>query len=399
MKILYYECFAGISGDMNLGAMIDLGVDENHLIKELKKLSIANEFDVKIKKGDKMGITGTKVDVDLKHDHDHHHHHHHHDHRNLNDINKIINESDLSDRVKNTASKIFHVIAQAEAKVHGKTIEEIHFHEVGAVDSIVDVVGASICFDYLNVDKIMCSTVELGGGFVKCAHGVIPVPAPATIEILQGVPTHKGRIDREATTPTGAAILKTLVDTFTDDISFNIIKTGYGLGTMDFSIPNVLRASLAEYDDKDTKYLTDENILIETNIDDMNPETMAYIEEKLLANGALDVYRTSIVMKKGRMAVKLSVLAKSESLSAIENILLHETTTFGIRSSKVVKKMFDRKMENVDTKYGQVPVKVAIFNGKPVKYKAEYDVVKKLAVKNGVSMEEIYREIQKEKIL
>ena len=268
MKILYFDCFAGISGDMTLGALVDLGVDSEYLIDELNKLAISDEFEIKVYRADKMGITGTKVDVILKnndennhhdhhhhddnynhshhHDHNHHTHSHDHHHRNLTDIKEIIDSSDLSQRVKDLSHKIFMEIAVAEAKVHNKSIKEVHFHEVGAVDSIVDIVGVAICLDKLEVDKIISSTVELGRGFVKCAHGVIPVPAPATIEILKDVPIHLNGVNGEATTPTGAAILKVNVDSYEDEINFSIEKVGYGVGTKDFHIPNLLRVYLGK---------------------------------------------------------------------------------------------------------------------------------------------------------
>lgn len=289
MKILYYDCFSGISGDMNLGAMIDIGVDKDYLIGELSKLKLQDEFELKVTRDSRKGISGTKVDVILKHEnhehchgdashghthendhqHDdgHHHNHshgegehnhshedlhkhdhnesHHHEHRNLKDIENLINSSELSEEVKKLSLNIFMRVAVVEAKVHGKTIEEVHFHEVGATDSIVDIVGAAICANYLKVDKVMCSSVELGSGFVRCAHGLIPVPAPATVEILKGIPIKSGVVPKETTTPTGAAILAELVDEFTDKKNFVINKIGYGIGNRDTEIPNVLRVFLA----------------------------------------------------------------------------------------------------------------------------------------------------------
>lgn len=267
MGILYYDCFCGISGDMNLGAMIDLGVDPDFLIEELKKLPMAQEFELKITRQQKKGIEGTKVDVVLKghghhhhghgeghhhHGHEGHHHahegHHHHEHRNLAIIEGMIMGSALSDNVKALSMKIFMEVAVAEAKVHGKPIEEVHFHEVGAVDSIVDIVGAAICYEALGVEKVIASPVELGGGFVKCDHGMMPVPAPATAEILKGVPVRMGLTKSEMTTPTGAAILKALVGEYNDQMTMNIVKIGYGLGTRDHEFPNVLRAMILESD-------------------------------------------------------------------------------------------------------------------------------------------------------
>lgn len=257
MKILYYDCFAGISGDMNLGAMIDLGVEKEYLINELSKLKIDTEFEMKIEKRSKNGIHGTKVEVILnnstldnhenEHSHDSHHHNHGHEHihRNLKDIEVIINSSELSEKVKELSLNMFMEVAKAEAKVHGKELYDVHFHEVGAIDSIVDIVGAAICIDYLKPDKIMASHIEVGGGFVKCAHGLIPVPAPATIEILRGIPIKSGIVPYETTTPTGAAILASNVDEFKDKMDFIIEKIGYGLGSRDLEIPNVLRVYIA----------------------------------------------------------------------------------------------------------------------------------------------------------
>lgn len=274
MKILYYDCFCGISGDMNLAALLNLGVPKAYLIDEISKLSLEAEYEIKIQEAAKLGITGTRVDVILKshqleeenhdhehshshadnhHEHDHQHEHnhsheegHHHFHRNLKDIENIINSSALSDRVKELSLAMFMKVAEAEAKVHGEALYEVHFHEVGAIDSIVDMVGAAICLDYLNVEKIMASPVQLGGGFVKCAHGIMPVPAPATAEILKGVPVNTGIVQFETTTPTGAAILSANVQEFTEKIDFSINKIGYGIGHRDLQIPNVLRVYLGE---------------------------------------------------------------------------------------------------------------------------------------------------------
>lgn len=289
MKILYYDCFSGISGDMNLGAMIDIGVDKDYLINELSKLDLDNEFEIKVGRGNRKGIEGTQVDVILKdkdevscdialaeHKHDHvheeeHHHHehchthehsngheHHHEHdhshgdhgehihRDLKHIESIINSSNFNENVKKISLNMFRKVAEAEAKVHGKPLYEVHFHEVGAIDSIIDIVGAAICLDYLKVDKVMASSVELGGGFVKCQHGLIPVPAPATVEILKGVPVKTGVVPFETTTPTGAAILASSVEEFSDMKDFIVEKVGYGVGGRDTDIPNVLRVYIGK---------------------------------------------------------------------------------------------------------------------------------------------------------
>lgn len=443
MKILYYDCFSGISGDMNLGALLDLGIDEKYLIEELNKLNL-NGYEIKVSRDSRKGIEGTKVDVILQeqyHEHSHdivestHHHEHlhddnegghshihnnskhthsvhvhsHHEHRNLIDIQKIIDCSELSSKVKELSTKMFMKVAEAEAKVHGKSLYEVHFHEVGAVDSIVDIVGAAICLDYLNLDKIMSSSIELGGGFVKCAHGLIPVPAPATVEILRGIPVKLGAVPFETTTPTGAAILAANVDEFKDDKNFIINKIGYGIGNRDTELPNVLRVMLVEEADKvavQTYKLeqvhndeydneTDQEI-IECNIDDMNSELYEYIIDKLFTVGALDVYLTPIIMKKGRPSVKLSVLCKQDDLEKMKEILFRETTTFGVRSFKVHKTMLERKFTKVNTSYGEVSVKEAYYRGEKIKSKLEYEECKVIANNMGVSAREVYEKLKKE---
>lgn len=258
MKVLYYDCFCGISGDMNLAALLDLEVPKEYLLNELSKLNLNSEYEMKIEKDMKLGITGTRVDVVLKNDisdGDYHKHTHdihstakmhQHRHRNLKDIENIINSSNLGDKVKKLSMDMFMRVAKAEAKVHGKDLYEIHFHEVGATDSIVDIVGAAICLDYLDVDKILASPVQVGGGFVKCAHGVMPVPAPATVEILKNIPINAGIVQFETTTPTGAVILAVNVQKFTSKLDFSIEKVAYGIGHRDLHIPNVLRVYLGE---------------------------------------------------------------------------------------------------------------------------------------------------------
>ena len=394
-KVLYYDCFAGISGDMNLGAMIDIGVDKNFLVKELNKLAVSG-YNLSVSKALKSGISGTRVSVILeKHNRKHSRSHQHHDHdhnnenRNLEDIVKIIKQSKLSDFVKKLSIQIFTRIANAEAKVHNKPVKEIHFHEVGAVDSIVDIVGAAICIDYLKPDIIMASSVELGGGFVECAHGILPVPAPATTEILKGIPVKSGAVIHETTTPTGAAILAAIVNEFRDQADFIIEKTGYGLGQKAFKIPNLLRVYLGETNAADD---TDSNIslIIECNIDDMNPELYDYIFDSLFRVGANDVFITPIIMKKSRPAVTLSVLCSTEIEHKIEKILFEETSTLGIRKYKVLKTMLSRKVTAIDTPYGQVRIKSAFYGGKPLKTKPEYEDCLKIAKKHQMPISEVY---------
>lgn len=340
MKILYCDCFCGISGDMNLAALIDLGVPEEYLIEELLKLNLNSEYEIKIESSMKLGITGIRVDVILKdklednthiseqtlyeHSREGHVHNHKHHHRNLKDVEKIINLSNLSDRVKKLSLDIFMKVAEAEAKIHGKGLYEVHFHEVGAIDSIVDIVGSAICLDYLKVDKIIASPVQVGGGFVKCAHGFIPVPAPATVEILKNVPVNTGIVQFETTTPTGAAILAANVNEFTSKINFTVKKISYGIGHKDLEIPNVLRVYL---DEEENTEEVEEHHILETNIDDMNPEFYGYIEEKLFEVGALDVFKTPILMKKGRPGIELSVLTNEKVEKNVLDVIFEETTS------------------------------------------------------------------------
>lgn len=391
MKVLYYDCFSGISGDMNLGALVNLGVDSAYLVEELSKLQISSEYEISVKQSQKNGISGTKVDVILKHEgndlqeNDCRYHS-----RNLMDIDTIINRSGLDDKVKRSSLNMFRKIAEAEAKVHGKPIEQVHFHEVGAVDSIIDLVGAAIALNALNVDKILASPVQVGGGFVKCAHGLLPVPAPATVEILKGIPIKSGIVPFETTTPTGAAILACNVEKFTEKMDFKIVRTGYGLGNRDLEIPNVLRVYLGET--QDTAERT-EQYLLETNIDDMNPEFYGYVEELLFNAGALDVFKTPIIMKKGRPAIKLSVLVSVEKEKSVSEIIWRETTSIGFRKFKVDKIMLHRELVTVNTKFGDVKIKISSYMGEPVKYKAEYEDCRKIAGENHIPLAAVYREV------
>lgn len=435
MRVLYYDCFCGISGDMNLGALIDLGVDKDYLINEISKLNLNSEYEIKIEKTLKSGISGTKVNVILKNQHHHEHgtmekhhhthdeehihtdekdsvktknssHHHHHEelhkeennhthehhHRNLGDIENIINNSLLNEKIKKLSIDIFMKVAEAEALVHNKPLNEVHFHEVGAIDSIIDIVGAAICLDYLKVDKILASSVQVGGGFVKCAHGIIPVPAPATVEILRNIPIKTGIVQFETTTPTGAAILAANVEEYIDKVDFSIEKIGYGIGHKDFEIPNVLRVYLGKEEKDEDK---EEQYIIETNLDDMNPELYEYIEEKLFKNGALDVYKTPIVMKKGRPATKLTILTNLKNEKNLLDIIFKETTSIGVRKYKVDKIMLNREIVDVDTKYGRVSVKNSYYNGELVKSKAEYEDCKKIALENDIAILDVYKEVNR----
>jgi uncharacterized protein (TIGR00299 family) protein len=394
MKILYYDCFAGISGDMNLGAMLDLGVDQKYLLKELGNLPI-DSYKIKVYKDKRGGITGTKVDVIVpfqkktssrltqkK--------------RTFRDIARMIKQSNLSANVKKISLDIFTCLARAEGKIHGHKIEDVHFHEVGAIDSIVDIVGAAICLDYLKVDKVISSPIQVGSGIINCSHGTLPVPAPATAEILQGIPIKTGLVPYEATTPTGAAIIAVTASYFTEKIDFTPQKIGYGVGSKDSSTPNVLRLFLGEKSPNAAKIYeleTGEAVIIECNIDDMNPELYDALMERLFVAGAHDVFFTPIIMKKSRPAVIVSVLCDVGKQKAIEEVLWLNSSTFGLRSYKVAKSMLRRETVKVKTKYGEIKIKRGYLNGHIIKSKPEYEDCKRLAKENGVTIQDIYKSI------
>ncbi len=429
MRVLYYDCFSGISGDMHLGAMIDLGVDPEFLIDQLGKLGLSG-YELKITKDQRKGITGTKVDVVLDgnpqdlhhkhhlhhkdghshghhtgHSHGHHtdHKHGHNHHRNLEDISRIIQSSDLSKAVKDRSIRMFHKLAEAEGKIHDKPVREVHFHEVGAIDSIVDIVGAAICIESVAPDMIISSAVELGGGFVKCEHGTFPVPAPATAEILTSVPVKSGAAPYETTTPTGALILACNADKFGPIQDLRISKTAYGIGNREMDIPNVLRVHLAESTEHaESTGLTDslpetrKALMLECNIDDMNPEMYGYVMEILFDLGADDVFITPIIMKKARPASKLSVLCSPDKKQTITETLLTHTTSLGVRCYEVEKTMLEREFSKIKTKYGEVTVKTAIYNGKHLKSKPEYEDCIRLAREHEIPVQKIYDEISRQ---
>jgi len=403
MTVLYYDCFSGISGDMHLGAMIDLGVDPKTLIDQLGRLDLTG-YELKITRDQRKGISGTKVDVVLDnnhhdHHHDHHHGHHndHHHHRNLEDISRIINDSDLSKAIKDRSIRMFRKLAEAEGKIHNKPVQEVHFHEVGAVDSIVDIVGAAICIETIAPDMIMSSAVELGGGFVKCEHGTFPVPAPATAEILAGVPVKSGAAPYETTTPTGALILACNADKFGPMQDLRISKTAYGIGNRDMDIPNVLRVYLAESTGiAESLPETRKALMLECNIDDMNPEMYGYVMEILFGLGADDVFITPIMMKKARPASKLTVLCSPDKKQTMTETLLTHTTSLGVRSYEVDKTMLEREFSKIKTKYGEVTVKTAIYQGKHLKSKPEYEDCIQLARENDIPVQKIYEEISRQ---
>jgi pyridinium-3,5-bisthiocarboxylic acid mononucleotide nickel chelatase len=395
MKILYYDCFAGISGDMNLGAMLDLGIDQEYLLKELAHLPV-DSYKIKVYKSKRGSITGTKVDViipssgktSLRHAQKE---------RTFRDITRMIKESNLSADVKKISLDIFTRLARAEGKIHGHKIDDVHFHEVGAIDSIVDIVGAAICLDYLKVDKVISSAIQVGSGVINCSHGTLPVPGPATAEILQGIPIKMGLVPFEATTPTGAAIIASTATLFTDKIDFTPQKIGYGLGSKDSPVPNVLRVFMGEVSAGITK-MDDpeigEALMMECNIDDMNPELYDQLMECLFSAGAHDVFLTPMIMKKSRPAITVSVLCDAEKQKAMEEVFWLNSSTFGLRSYKVTKSMLRREAVRVKTRHGELTVKNGYLRGHKIKSKPEYEDCKRLAKENGIPIQDVYESIR-----
>ena len=384
-KILYYDASSGISGDMNLAALVGLGVDFGYLCSELEKLNLSGEFRLEQKNVVKNGIAATKIDVVLLKSQPHA--------RSYADIKQILTNSNLSEFCKKKAVAIFHVIAQAEAKVHKVSIDEVHFHEVGAVDSIVDVVGAAICFEYLSenfgITKVLSSKIELGGGVVKCDHGYLNVPAPAVCEILKDVPVSLGRANFEMTTPTGAAILKACADEFVSEINFKIEKVAYGAGEKNApNFANALRAMICEVDESQNLVQK----MISTNIDDMDAESFAFACEILRENGALDVFSHSIYMKKGRIGFELNVLCKSEDAKKLKELIFTHTTAIGVREIDVVKTELKRKFVSVCTKFGDIRLKIS---GDDEKAKPEFDECKSAALMHKTSIFQVKKEIFK----
>lgn len=384
MKIAYFDCFAGASGDMIIGALLDAGLDFEHLKKELKKLRLPG-YALHASRVAKGGIAATKFDVEVKHEHHH---------RHLKDIAGIIGDSGLSASVKDKSVAIFTRLAEAEAKVHNCSVDEIHFHEVGAMDAIIDIVGAVIGLEALRVEEIRSSRLHLGSGFVDCTHGRLPVPPPAVVELLKGIPVYSTDVEGELVTPTGAAVLSTLSRGFGPLPDMTLEKTGYGAGFRDVSIPNVLRLIVGE---TPAGIGQDRIQMIETNIDDMNPQFYDYIMERLFAEGARDVFLTPIIMKKSRPGVILSVIAASDRTESLIGVLLKETTTLGVRISDLKKRMIlEREVVSLKTAWGDVRVKIRSFGENEKTATPEYDDCKRIAREQGLSIHVVYETIKRQ---
>src|SRR5215469_4628471 len=473
MRIAYLECFSGISGDMFLGALVDAGVSPHLLQDTVAALGVGATLE--ISRVVRSGISATKVDVwvdgekdmpreeywarqqaahsHAPHDHhehghepDHRHHHspgessqagasappkheHAHSHRGLNEIRKIISSAKLSDSAKKTAISIFEALGSAEAKIHDVPVESIHFHEVGSVDAIVDIVGAAVGIEVLEVDEIVCSSLNLGGGTVKCAHGTFPVPAPATVELLKGAPVYSSDVQKELVTPTGAAIVKILATRFGPFPKMKIEKTGYGAGTRDLpGYPNVVRLTVGEavvaasaqpqglkpghssraagtgeavtYPGEIEESLahtdSDTVVVLEANVDDLNPQVFGYVMDRLLDEGALDAFGVPVQMKKNRPGTLLTVLCKPEDANKLTHLIFTETTTLGVRRREESRQKLARRWESVRTEWGEVRIKIASMNGTVTNYAPEYEDCRRIAEQHHVPLKMVMQEAARE---
>ena len=431
MRIAYLDCFSGISGDMFLGALIDAGVAPRIFEQAVEGLHIGAKLE--ISRVNRSGISATKVDVivngekdaprtgrtrmsdphghthDHSQSHDHHHdHEHHHDPREhehgrgLTEIREIIRKTSLNESVKRTAIAIFEKLGEAEANIHNVPIEQIHFHEVGAVDALVDItcaaVGAEALGIELGIDEIVCSPLNVGGGTVTCAHGTFPVPAPATVELLKDVPVYSSGLQSELVTPTGAAIIRTLATRFASFPEMKIEKAGYGAGTRDFPAhANVLRITIGEAASKLAANTSQETIsVLEANLDDLNPQVFGYVMDRLLEAGALDVFGTPVQMKKNRPGNLLTVLAKPDDADKLAQIIFAETTTLGVRRREEKRQVLARKWQAVPTRFGEVRIKIASLNGTVTSYAPEYEDCRRIAEEHRVPLKLVMQEAVRE---
>lgn len=384
MKIAYFDCFSGASGDMILGSLIDAGFSLDKLTEELKKLDL-KDYELSLKKVLRSGITGIKFDVLINKEKIHIEDN---SKRTIKDITKIINGSTLIGCIKEDSIRIFQNLAKAEAKVHNTSPDKVHFHEVGAVDSIVDIVGAVIAFHNLKIEKIYFSPIRAGTGFVKCHNGGFPVPAPATIELLKGCHVIGTDIKHELITPTGAAILTTLGENVEICPEISLLKIGYGAGSYEIpKIPNLLRVMIGE---TISVYEKDEVWMLETNIDDMTGEHLGYLLEKVLEAGALDGYITHVQMKKSRPGVLMSIIVDDVNLSKVENVIFDQSTTFGIRKYRASRDKLPRKLIDIQTEFGIIKVKMVMLNGIIKNVAPEYEDCKRIADEKGIPLKRVY---------
>jgi uncharacterized protein (TIGR00299 family) protein len=381
---------------MTLGAFVDAGLDVRVVKDHLAQLHL-HGYEISAEKVKRAGVTGTKVHVIIfptdSHIHASHHDHHHNLHLKFSDIQSVIEKSTLHNDIKGDSIKIFQRLATVEAKIHDTTIEEVHFHEVGAIDAIIDIVGSVIAIKHLGIEKIYFSPIPTGCGYTKCEHGTFPVPAPATIELLKNQLLKSVNIEKEITTPTGAAIITTLGEGLRTNPEMKILQVGYGAGSNDNpNIPNLLRIFIGETSDQKS----DEMWIAETNIDNMSGEILGYVMDKLFEVGAVDVYFTSIQMKKGRPGVIVSAIVSELNLPSVESVLFSQTTTFGIRKYKVVRKILAREFREFDSPLGKVKVKIGKFNGTTKSISPEYEDCKRIAEEKSIPLKQVYTIISKE---
>ena len=383
MKLAYFDCFSGISGDMTLGALVDAGCDLEQLRAGLRGLQVPG-WELSAEKVWKNGMAATYVHVKTEDQQKH---------RSLSTILQLLKDSRLAPQVRERASAIFQKLGEAEAHVHDMPLEKIHFHEVGAVDAVVDIVGACIGFQALGIERFACSPLNVGGGTAKMAHGVLPVPAPATASLLQGKPTYSSGVQRELVTPTGAAIVATICDVFGPQPPMTVSTIGYGAGTADLEgQPNVVRIMIGEAAEQAVSGYDEEIAVIEANLDDMNPQIYGYFLEKALGVGALDVYTTPVQMKKNRPGTLLTVLCKPQDTNALMSLIFAETTTFGARTYRAQRRALPRELVKVTTSFGDVRVKLSRVNGRILHVAPEYDDCRKLAVEKNVPLQRVIRE-------
>jgi uncharacterized protein (TIGR00299 family) protein len=429
MRIAYLECFSGMSGDMFLGALVDAGVPARVLEETVAALGVGAKLE--ISRVVRSGISATKVDVyvdgekDLpreeywgrqRREHEHSHEHHGHSHsgpgessragapaphslsehgRGLGEIREIISAAAIPEGAKKTAIAIFEALGRAEAKIHNTSIERVHFHEVGAVDAMVDIVCAAVGAEALGVDEIICSPLNVGGGMVKCAHGTFPVPAPATVELLGDAPVYSSGIQAELVTPTGAAIVKTLASRFAAFPEMKIEKSGYGAGSRDFpGHPNVVRLTVGEAASTAlaAKTASATITVLEANLDDLNPQVFGYVMDRLLEEGALDAFGMPVQMKKNRPGTLLTVLCKPEDSSKLTHLIFTETTTLGVRRRDEMRQTLARRWENVGTRWGEVRIKIASMNGTVTNYAPEYEDCRRIAAEHHVPLKTVMGE-------
>ncbi|MCP3899091.1 MAG: nickel pincer cofactor biosynthesis protein LarC [Desulfobacteraceae bacterium] len=382
--IAYFDIFSGISGDMTLGALIDLGVPIKWLKSQIQTI-LFSEFDIKSEMIKKSGISAQNVFVkSLTKKHA----------RNYHDIKSIINKSNFSLKVKEQSLSAFEKIAHAEAKIHSQNIENVHFHEVGAIDAIVDIVGTFLCIEYLKIDKIYASEVSLGSGYVECSHGTLPVPAPATLSILKGVPVVSHDCNHELVTPTGAAIITTLASNYGKIPKMVLNDVGYGAGkrSSDSKVPNLLRIITGQ-DDTEIKDLKDSVYVIETTVDDMSQEYSGYLFNKLFENGALDVCHIPVQMKKNRPGTRLEVLCKKDDLKLMIDLIFKESSTIGIRYYIADRVKLEREIITIKTKYGKMSAKKITNIDKSVRVQPEYDELKIIAEKKNIPLKNVYHQV------